>query len=641
MLCLAPAARADDPVRELAHSRLWLRLLHYHRDFPFWRFKSEADGPGFFLAPQGKTDPETELRADLAAFADPARRVGKLGLQPQCAFPARYAFLKEALKLGISGIPGIPGIKDEPCPELDEFLRQINAHSATLVFSSALPGSPGSMFGHTFLRLNAKREPGSAPVKLLDYGLNFSAAIPEREISFSYAYLGVTGGYQGHFSFEPYYLKVREYIDSESRDLWEYDLALDEAQTDLLLRHAWEIEANSWFNYYFGTENCSYQLMALLEVARPDWDLTEHFVHVIPATTVKSLLATPGAVTGVRFRPSMRKRVLASYEALDSSQKTQFEEMLAGARDASTVGDPAPLDAAIEYVHYRKEQGAGALSDDEQKLLRRALLRRSRLGAAPSDALTPVTQSLSSENRPLENTRPELGHDPYRVGLSGGLMAVSSANSATGFMDLNLKVAYHDLMNDDRGYSPYSEINFPNLTLRYRPAGNRLSIEQLEFVSVTSLSPLTLLDRKSSWHAGVDYYSAKDFGCVDCQLLRGEGAIGETLSALSSHLIVYGLLYGYVEGGQGLSDGVRGGPKLELATIVNPVAPFKSRFSAMAVTDLFQPDRAWVFARLSWDQSFSLSRSWELRSTAALLLHPNASSADNYAEAKLTVNRYF
>ena len=220
-------------------------------------------------------------------------------------------------------------------------------------------------------------------------------------------------------------------------------------------------------------------------------------------------------------------------------------------------------------------------------------------------------------------------------------MSGDAIGPAQGFTDLNLKLAYHDLMNDDRGYSRYSEINFPNLTLRYRPAESRLSIEQLEFISLTALNPLNILDRKISWHALADYYSPKDFGCIDCHLLRGEGAIGATRSAFSGDAIFSGLLYGDVEAGQSLSEGVRGGPKLEFVSIVNPVAPYKSRLSLQAVTDLFQSERSWIYYQVRWDHSWSLSPSWELRASYFHFFHPSSFSADDYSEAKITIKRYF
>jgi hypothetical protein len=41
----------------------------------------------------------------------------------------------------------------------------------------------------------------------------------------------LTGQYPGEYSIMPYYRKVKEYGDFESRDLWEYELNLTPEET--------------------------------------------------------------------------------------------------------------------------------------------------------------------------------------------------------------------------------------------------------------------------------------------------------------------------------------------------------------------------------------------------------------------------
>src|SRR5688500_1702580 len=94
---LAPLSAAASSPAELAQSREWLNLLHYRPSIlgP----KSTADGPDFFLSPEGKFDPEKELLATLAAFrgGEISARVGALKQIPLCAFPARRQFLEQKL----------------------------------------------------------------------------------------------------------------------------------------------------------------------------------------------------------------------------------------------------------------------------------------------------------------------------------------------------------------------------------------------------------------------------------------------------------------------------------------------------------------------------------------------------------------
>src|SRR5262245_32244927 len=79
----------------LADEREWHLLLHY-RPRLFGGYESEQDDPGFFMSPNGKTDPEAELAATLAQFFS-KDLVGRSQQPAQCAFIARYHWLKERL----------------------------------------------------------------------------------------------------------------------------------------------------------------------------------------------------------------------------------------------------------------------------------------------------------------------------------------------------------------------------------------------------------------------------------------------------------------------------------------------------------------------------------------------------------------
>jgi len=137
---LAHGAQDDGLYLKVAQSKEWHRLMHYQRWFYVGWLRSEVDGQGFFFAEDGKTNPLSELKASAESFSKDIK-VGKLKIHPQCAFPQRYRFLKKSLNLAT---------QDVPCPQVDDFIKKFNAKSMTLVFSSAYPHNPGSMFGHTF-----------------------------------------------------------------------------------------------------------------------------------------------------------------------------------------------------------------------------------------------------------------------------------------------------------------------------------------------------------------------------------------------------------------------------------------------------------------------------------------------------------
>jgi hypothetical protein len=83
--------------------------------------------------------------------------------------------------------------------------------------------NPASMFGHTFLRVDKNRE--GPEQTLLNYGVNYAANVDTKNVNaLAYAFEGLFGFFRGTFTLFPYYAKVQEYSNWESRDLWEYEL---------------------------------------------------------------------------------------------------------------------------------------------------------------------------------------------------------------------------------------------------------------------------------------------------------------------------------------------------------------------------------------------------------------------------------
>ncbi|HXK20354.1 MAG TPA: DUF4105 domain-containing protein, partial [Polyangiaceae bacterium] len=282
---------------QLAKDTTWLRLGHYKKGLFGW--DSEVDGDTFFNSPTGKGDPQAELDATLRAFFV-SQPKDPLVQHPICHFPARFTWL--AGKLGIDG-KQLPRVQ---CPKFYEFVSKLNARSVTLVFSSYYLNNPASAFGHTFLRINkATRKEEREGRELLDYGVDY-AAVVDTDNALFYAFKGLFGLFPGTFNKMPFYYKVREYNDFESRDLWEYDLDLTPDEVQMLVAHLWEL-GSTFFRYFYLSENCSYQILGALEVVNPKFELTSRLGWpVLPADTLKALLKNPGLVKSLHYRPSNR-----------------------------------------------------------------------------------------------------------------------------------------------------------------------------------------------------------------------------------------------------------------------------------------------------------------------------------------------
>jgi len=495
----------DAQARGLAESRQWRALLHYRpRTFGGW--KSEADGAGFFLAgPAGRTDPGAELDATIRALLAPAPPPLAAPPDPaeadpdhaQCRFPARWRWLKQALALQGSDA------RDVGCPVFEQWHRTIAAQAVTLVYATAYLNSPASMYGHTFFRVSRATGEGNP---LLDYVINFAADVDTNN-GIVYAIKGVTGGFRGLYYVMPYYVKVQEYSNMESRDLWEYPLALSPAQVDLLVRHVWETRTTH-FDYYFFTRNCSYQLLSLLEVADPSLDLVSQFgPRVIPSDTVRVVLDRTNLVQSRRPRPSILS-VMSRRKAKLSSQEVRVAERIAlaaGRGDTLPVEALAPfsrvrqaliLDAAYDYFRYR--QGLDVEPTLSFKKKERALLlARGRVGVPPQDI----------DSRPGIDA-PESGHPSFRLALGSG-----TSDQAGWFQTLALRPAIHDYLDASRGYPRDAALAMGNLALRFTERSRRLSLDHLDVIDIVSASPVDRWVKSLSWKVWLGVDNARELGC--------------------------------------------------------------------------------------------------------------------------------
>lgn len=602
-------------VKELAQTARWQRLLHYKSHW-FSGYRSTIDGAGFFFSPEGHKDPEKEMLATISAFRDrPAEEISKLKQPPACAFPARFRFLNEELGL----------VLPEPkCPRWEEFFSRFRgAESVTLVFSTAYPNNPASMFGHTFLRINGKAKPGQEKLDLLDHGISYAAQVPDDENNFLFVWFGLTGGYMGTFSAIPYYAKVQEYVSSESRDLWEYDLNINAQETWWLLANVWEIEVNSYSDYFFFDENCSFEILTLLEVAKPDWQVSHYFMHMIPGESVKNVAKVPGAVKAVKFRPSLFRKLMAYGDRLNASERPDFFRAIRG--EGLLSASVATLDTAIQYFYYLKQQSSGKLSPGDTALFQKVLLARNE-------------RKVSSPLEPEfdQSSRPDWGHHPSRVALGWGRMKGERYGS---FQELGLKFAYHDLLNHDVGFVPFSEISFPNLQLRYFSQEKRFFVQRLEFLSIHSLSPWSWLKNALSWKATVAYEVPLDL-CAFCHVLHADGAVGLSQPIAQDRLRAYELLGIYSDVGKELHKKWRAGPRLTLGVVANATKNWKHHVEGAASYDPWLGGKQNFFIAALWGQSYFFSPEWEARLLGRAVFRTNA-NAQSRDEVQAQIHYYF
>ena len=492
----------------LARARTWEVLLHYKPAGS--GIKSLVDDPRFFNASNGSRDPEAELFATLASFF--RTDVKEDEEHPQCRFIARYTWLNEQLGFDPARLP------KASCAKFDKALAAVNPRSVVLVFPNTLLNLPSSMFGHTLLRINTAYQSD-----LLSHAVNY-AAITGDSLGFFYVFKGIFGFYHGRYSNLPYYEKVQEYSDLEYRDIWEYHLNLTPDEAYRVFLHIWEMK-EFYANYYFFDQNCSFNLLFLIEAGRPSLRLTDEFYGkwrfwVIPVDTVRAAQKF-GIIDRVTYRPSRATKILRIASGMDAGLKDMTFEVVDGKRTPSSVlSANLPLEEKREVLDLSTELSQYRATtrklerEQYQKQFLDILAVRSTLGTPPEDPY-PIQTPMP----------PDQGHLSARVRTGGGY------RSDSWFGEFEWRAAYHDITDLDEGYVRGAQINFMEFSFRYYFDDEKLRLHRWRVVDILSLSPWNGIFKPVSWkvNAGVEEMTLADGGDHPVPRLNAGGGLSTAI----------------------------------------------------------------------------------------------------------------
>ncbi|WP_250655145.1 Lnb N-terminal periplasmic domain-containing protein [Alkalimarinus coralli] len=515
----AESAKMKAADLKLSEETTWRALLHYRQDsFSESGVSSYVDDSAFFFSPMGHYDAEQELQSTIDALFLPE----SLGNEhAQCRFVYRFQWITSKLNLDLDKMPVAQ------CTDYLEWRKQVNAHSVSLIFPATALNSPSSMFGHTLLRFDPKDVEGGSD--WLSYALNFGANINNDDNSVSFAFRGLAGGYPGVYNMMRYFEKIKEYNRMENRDIWEYKLNYTPEEVDLILTHVWELKDIN-FDYYFFDENCAFRLLELLELVRPEVNLTERFkLDAIPTNTVRAVVEE-GLVESTHFRPSELAELHARIDSLPKSIQ----------RLGRALADDIEVMQSPEFMALSQEQ-QGEVVQIAYSYLRYVQLQtqRDEEMAKRSYQLLLALNKLSSKK--VEVARPdapETGHKTITAGISAG------ERNDDVFQQVNYRVTYHDLLDNEKGYLRGAQIILFNTELRHYN-NDGLKLNRFDIVDITSLSKRNLFLKPLSWKVQVGYerlYSRGD----EVGVLQLNGGAGHSYE-ITDDVEVFGFLTGRVE----------------------------------------------------------------------------------------------
>ena len=518
---------ATSKPEELAQSQKWRRLLHYKKSW-MGSYVSEADGKRFFLHPDGKNSPELELKKNIELFSDNTLINDDHAI---CRFPLRFKWLNQKL--------GYPWKVDlTKCTNYVNFFSKLAARRASVIFSSYYLGNPNSAFGHTLLRLS--RYENRHETEMLDYGINYSAVANESN-PFLYAVKGLFGGFEGKFAAVPYYYKIREYTNVEFRDLWSYDLKLSLPQILEMVDHIWEL-GDTYFDYFYFHENCSYHLLSIIEVAVPEVNLTDKYhVYTIPADTVRLLKQVGLIEEGTRRESTYSKLTRLSSKlsakslrvAKDIALKPNNTATQLQALDKNKAADI--LDVSIEaFDYYNFDQ---ILKDDLDTKKKKNIILEAR-------AKNPVITMDEIDPNLTKKDSPAFSHAPTRLSLTEGY-----ADGEGKYSNFEFRAALHDVFDPPAGSLKTAQIEMGKLSFKFQEqkyTDSNFIFDQLTVFNLKNYPEQNFWASPMSWEADVGGKQLYRQECYDCPAAYFSASVGNSLQIAQERILLAILLNGEI-----------------------------------------------------------------------------------------------
>lgn len=598
LLCLAEchhfafANVEQDPLVSLSQHPTWGKLLHVEDPSLISKSLTSAiSSPEFFLSKNTNLDLLEELRAIVAALL--ATRATGEAQHVQCRFPARTLWLKKQLPEILGKVPNVA------CPEFENWSKNGNTHSLSVVYATGFLGNPASYYGHTLLKLNSSDNKETTP--LVDVSVNYGALVAKDENPIVYILKGIFGGYDGAFSHQKYFYHNHNYGETELRDLWEYELNLSQEQVDFLLAHTWETLGKS-FTYYFFRENCSYRMAELLELIEGVQIIPKNPIWTMPQSIMQNLVKAKvnnkPLLKATHLTPSRQSRFYHAFKNLNANEQASVKRLIenegkTASSDFSTQSDSTKhrvLDTLLHYYQFLRKKH----NEPDMKIenaYRRILATRFLLPKGKA-------QFKETSSEP-----PHQGRPPSLTRL-----AVLNDSASGGQLELTIRPAYYDQLDAEQTHIPKASLKMGQLKFLQRK-GNYV-LRQLDLIDVQSLNTQATglpEDSSDAWKLNVGWHRPT-LDCRNCMAFTVQADAGYLLP-ISDNWQLAAYMGGAVSEGNGIYGHGQLRATLELQGQITPeinlfISAKKNHYLDAEVNS---DERYDVTLR------YRLSRNWDLR----------------------------
>ena len=308
---------SDAKLDRLASDVLWTRLLMY----PDGKDKSSMADASFFLAKNGRTSPRAELLANLRQFEDVQTARDFI-----CRYPARTHWLAKQL-------PQIGQMAEAmPCAEFEAWFANMDVRRMSLIYAEEHINRIGSAFAHTLIRLDTKRslaEDDPAYAYSLNFANQTTPAAGENTLLDS-----VQGRSKAELTLENYEEKQNKYLVRDGRDIWQYQIDLNQDEIDQIMRHVWEIRDKVRY-YRFLNNNCATEVLRFVDLVRPNARILASAGRITSPAEATQVMGRSGVLVTKKFIPAVKTLTQAR---LNHGNAFSAEELIPSRNDPTDEG---------------------------------------------------------------------------------------------------------------------------------------------------------------------------------------------------------------------------------------------------------------------------------------------------------------
>jgi hypothetical protein len=255
------------------------------------------------------------------------------------------------------------------CDDLQEYLSKVPIDSFHYVFASENLHSVTSMMGHGFLVAKGYDSNDTLRRHAFSFFAEFESQNPL--ILF---FRAMVSGMPGRFMVRPYAPDLSRYTQTESREVWDYELALNDEEIEHLKLALWELR-DVEPTYYFHSFNCA--TLTLYAIGIIDQELPKYdFLFTSPLDIAKALydqeriesikLSLPEASIQTFSLQSQKSNQLLT--AQDVLQRKDPLKLPQDSALSIAIGSRGVTVSALPASHYLRSPSADRNSSTEMKI---------------------------------------------------------------------------------------------------------------------------------------------------------------------------------------------------------------------------------------------------------------------------------